>query len=157
MTLMSVTVAVTHPHFTVLSWLSLAGALFLLGWLLGGTADRLRSSRHRLATTLESMLDPFVVLEPVRDRAARIVDVRVVLANAAARRGDGVESVLLVRHPMLRVSRSDAPALLDAYRRTIETGEPLVLDGAEFADAKDGRRRLFDVRAFRVDHVLACT
>jgi hypothetical protein len=81
-----------------------------------------------------------------------------VFANAAARRDDGVESAVLVRHPMLRVSRADAPALLDAHRRTLETGEPMVLNGAEFVDTTNGSRRLFDVRAFRVDHhVLACT
>src|SRR5437762_202986 len=64
MTLLSVTVVVTHPHFTTLGWISMAAALSLLGWLLGATADRLRSTQRRLASTIESMLAPLGVLDP---------------------------------------------------------------------------------------------
>ena len=147
----------THPLLDPLGWVARAAALLLLGGLLGATADSLRSNQRRFEATLDSMLDPFMVLEPVVDLDGRLVDVRPVYANATARAGgDGERSRILI-HPVTGVGGRVSAALVDGFRLTYESRHPLVLNGFEVAPAGPGRSRLYDVRAFCVDDMLACT
>lgn len=147
--------AMVHPQLHLLGWLSRAMALLPLGGLLGSTADRLRRSQGRFSATLESMLDPFVVLEPVVDLAGRLVDVQPVYANAAARAGGDA-----TRLPLLRGGGDASATVMAGLRRTFETHEPFVLDGLETPAKRSGggsRPRTYDVRAFWADDMLACT
>ena len=148
-----------HPDVHLLGWISRASVLLVLGSLLGLTAERLRASQRRYAATLESMLDPFMVFEPVVDLDGRLIDVRPIFANATARRADGNDRGQVLTHPLLLAGGECASVLMDGLRYTYETRRPLVIDGLEADSGRLGQKqkRLYDVRAFFVDDMIACT
>ena len=109
-------------------------------------------ARSRLTITLNSMLDPYILLRAVRHPSGRIVDVEYLDANAAAlsymrrTREDLIGSRLLERYPAHAFT-----GLFAEYAHVIETGDPLVLDDFAMSSeiTRDGRR--FDMRGVRVD------
>lgn len=116
-------------------------------------------SKERLRATLESMLDPHLVLEAVRDDAGAIVDFQFVQANAAAVTFYGVGSDALIgatlkgKHPSVA-----STTLFDDYVRLIETGEPVVRDDWAFPqDLMDGVPRRYDFRAVKIDDEVSVT
>lgn len=48
------------------------------------TRQRLKTEQCRLSTSLDALLDPHLMLSPVRDDAGSIVDLRIARANPAA-------------------------------------------------------------------------
>lgn len=117
----------------------------------GATADG-ASQATLLQAALDSMLDPYVVLEAVRSGTGEIVDFRYVVANQAACEFNGrthdelVGARLLTLHPAAQTT-----GLFDGYRTIIETGEPLVLEDWPYPqDLLGGQERRYDVRAVRV-------
>lgn len=134
--------------------------LFLLAALLGRAAEQHKSSETRFRTSLENMLDPFVILTAVRDAQGIIVDFAYEFANEAACRHNQVPRDALVGRRLLDLLPEHAAAgLLDEYRRVVETGEPLVRDNLVYTDSWGGRTmtRIFDVRATRLGDGLAYT
>ncbi len=120
----------------------------------------LRTGEERFRTTIETLLDPLVILRAVRDGTGRIVDFIYDYANAAAGAANRVTPHDLVgRRLMEFLPAHESAGLLTAYSRVIETGEPLVLDGFAYADAWGGERleRIFDVRASRLGESLVYT
>jgi diguanylate cyclase (GGDEF)-like protein/PAS domain S-box-containing protein len=117
---------------------------------------RAEQDEERLSATLDSLLDPHIVLEAVRDDTDRIVDFLYAQANAAACRFLGMASGELRGS---RVLESDAGRaaedLLAAAAHVIVSGEPLVRDDYEY-DGPDGRRR-YDIRAVNVGDALSFT
>ena len=111
-------------------------------------------------TSLETMLDPFVILIPVFDVDGTVVDFTYEYANSAAcvenriAREDLIGCRLLELVPAHRSS-----GLFEMYCHTLDSGEPLVLDRFFYEDKWGGelKVRWLDVRANRVDGALACT
>ena len=83
----------------------------------------------RLRATLDSLLDPHVVLTSVRDDSGEIVDFEYTDANAAACEYNGRPYEELVGMRLLDfLPGHQDTGLLDMYRTVIESGEPLILD-----------------------------
>ncbi len=107
----------------------------------GDTADRLRA-------TLDSLLDPHVVLTAMRDERGEIVDFEYTDANAAACVYNGRSYDELIGSRLLGLLPGHASSgLMDKYRKVIETGEPLVLDDFVYkVELHGGQERHFDIR-----------
>lgn len=109
------------------------------------------AERLRLRATLEGMLDPLAIIEPVRDDDRRVVDFTYLDLNPAACSWLGVE-----RHRLAgtRLRESfpgiESSGLLRQLAEVSETGRPLVLDDFPFVLHGVGLRRL-DVRGIRGD------
>jgi two-component system, cell cycle sensor histidine kinase and response regulator CckA len=117
------------------------------------TNEALRQSETRFEAAVESLLDPLVILQAVRDGAGRIVDFAYTYANDAACRYNHLTRDAHIGRRLLELLPAhESAGLLDAYARVVETGEPLVLDGLEYADRWGGveQSRIFDVRAHRL-------
>jgi PAS domain S-box-containing protein len=116
-------------------------------------------NRERFLASIETLIDPFVLLRPVRDEAGRIVDFVYEYANAAACDANILDGEDLVGMRVLeRVTPLAPVGLFDAYATVVETSEPLALD--DFASAgTDGEtdRRFFDVRALKAVELLVLT
>ncbi len=125
---------------------------------LAETRDALAQDRARLAATLNALLDPHVLLGPVRDGEGRIVDFRYLEANAAAcaynqlSREQLLGSSLLALLPAHRTT-----GLLEQYRAVIETGQALVIDDVVYPHEIHQEERRFDIRAVKVGDVLSYT
>ena len=106
----------------------------------------------RRTTALETMLDPFVVLQAVRDGAGDVIDFVYSEANRAAcsyfslDRTDVVGSRMLVRYPGQVTS-----GLFDQYVSVLDARTPLVIDGALLRSDVTHDHRYLDIRAARVD------
>jgi PAS domain S-box-containing protein len=105
------------------------------------------------------LLDPYVVLEAVRDEAGQIVDFVYVYANPAACAYNGLAYQDLVGARLLELLPGHASAgLLDQYGQVVETGEPLVQDDVVYAqELLGGVERHYDARAARVGDGLSYT
>ena len=115
---------------------------------------------ERLRAALSSMLDPFVLLEAVRDDRGRIVDFVYEYANRAAAEANRVPSDDLEGRRLLELLPGHiGSGMFERYAQLVETGEPLVYDGMEYEDVWGGvrDRRVFDVRAVPVGDGLAYT
>jgi diguanylate cyclase (GGDEF)-like protein/PAS domain S-box-containing protein len=139
------------------------GRRVVVGTLLDVTADveaaeRLAVSQERLRHTLDSQIDPFEILEAVRDADGRLVDLRYLEANEASLPLHGRTRQELIGATMLELYPDLAgSAPLAAYFHTVETGEPLVLDGVPYDSPRlDGVRR-YDLRGLRTGDGLAAT
>jgi len=116
------------------------------------------ADRAALRATADSLLDPHVRLDAVRDAGGRIVDFVYVDANPAACAYNGREYQDLVGSRLLDLQAGTGTGLLDQYRQVVETGEPLVLDDIVYAQELLGRaERHYDVRAVRVGDGLSYT
>lgn len=123
-------------------------------------ADELvQAERERLRSAMNSMLDPHVMLEAVRDESERIVDFVYTDANPAACAYDGLDYQDLVGARLLELLPGHASTgLLEYYRQVVETGEPLVLDDFVYSqELLGGVERYYDVRAVRVGDGLSYT
>ena len=113
---------------------------------------------RRLRATLDSLLDPFVLLESVRDETGRLVDLRYVDANGSAvaynrrPREQLIGSTMLELFPALF---SNGP--LSSYFEAIETGEPMILDDVPYGNEMFGQTRYYDLRGVKNGDGLALT
>lgn len=106
----------------------------------------------RLRATVDSMLDPHVLLRAVRDPSGQLLDVQVVEANEAALRYANLPREKAVGALLGQILPVDVrPTACEWVTTAIETGEPLALDGARLRD------RHLDVRAVRVGEFLSFT
>ncbi len=106
-----------------------------------------------------SLIDPFVLLKPVRD-GAQIVDFFYEYANDAACEANVLAREELVGMRMLERSTQLAPVgLFNAYVKVIETSEPLALDDFAQPSRRGGEldQRFFDVRALSTGDLLVLT
>jgi diguanylate cyclase (GGDEF)-like protein/PAS domain S-box-containing protein len=112
--------------------------------------EQRRQAELRTAA-LDGMLDPLVLLEPVRDAAGAVADFRYVEVNRAATHYLGRSAADLVGMRLSEVmSAAGAAAMIPAYRHTLETRETMVLDGQPLASQVTGTTRHFDMRATAV-------
>ena len=114
----------------------------------------------RFQTAIETLIDPFVLLAPVRDAAGEVVDFVYEYANDAACGTNVSAREELVGMRMVERLIQLAPVgLFDDYAAVIETGTPLELN--DFAQpsrrAGETSQRFFDVRALRAGELLVLT
>ena len=142
------------------------GAGDLLGWVVAvrdveelvDTRRALVADRAQLRATLDSLLDPHVLLVAVRDPAGRIVDFVYASVNDAActymrmPREDLEGAHLLVLLPGQAGS-----GMLAMYASAVESGEPLSLDDYAYPHELLGDERRYDIRAVRVGDALSFT
>ncbi len=140
------------------------GVVFL-GTLKDATADveaveGLARSQERLRATLDSQFDPFALLSVVRDEQGAPVDLRYDECNTAA------AAYLGRSHPREVIGllvgeiepRQRALTLMAACFRTVETGEPLVIDASPYRDRRFGHGLAqYDVRARKYGDGVALT
>ena len=122
-------------------------------------ARAVEHARDTLQATMDSLLDPHVLLKAVRDPGGQIVDFVLADANPAACAYNRIPYQDLVGSRLLDLQPGTVGyGLLDQYRQVVQSGEPLVLD--DFAYAQEllgGRERRYDVRAVRVGERLSYT
>ncbi len=101
---------------------------------------------------LDAMLDPYVLLTPVRDAAGDVCDFRFDDVNPAALAVYGMAREVLIGRSLIELHPAvTATGLLDRYREVLTTGDALLLDDWEYpADILGGELRRYDVRAVRV-------
>ncbi len=105
---------------------------------------------------MESNLDAFFILEPMRDAAGDIQDLRYVLLNARAERTLGRPRAEVIGHGMCELFpelRSDG--MLARYVRAIQTGEPVVEERS--AVANTGQTRWYHLQAVKLGDGLGVT
>jgi len=111
-------------------------------------------------TSLETMLDPFAIIAPVRDAEGHIADFEYAYANTAMGENAHVDREALIGRRLLDVRPAHrSSGLFEMYCHTLDSGEPLVLDGFSCEDnwAGELKVRWYDIRANRLDGALACT
>jgi PAS domain S-box-containing protein len=108
--------------------------------------------RAALRATLDSLLDPHIRLEVVRDKDGQIIDFMYVDANPAACEYNKTTYEELIGTRLLDLFPGHADTdLLEMYRHVIETDEPLVLDDYVYAqELMGGEERHYDIRAAHV-------
>ena len=133
---------------------------------LEGAAERRRAeaalteSETRFRATAETLIDPFAILRAVRDETGRIVDFVYEFANEAACVANRVARKEMIGRRLLDLlPEHQSAGLIELYGRTVETGEPVVLDDLGYTDSWGGERmdRVFDVRASKLGDAIACT
>lgn len=114
------------------------------------TEQALLESQERLRGTIDTLLDPWVLLEAVRDASGVIVDFRFIDANQAACRANQLAYDQLMGRTLLELLPAHGPTGLFArYAEVVETGEPLAMDDLPYVGL-DGVERRSDNRAARV-------
>jgi diguanylate cyclase (GGDEF)-like protein/PAS domain S-box-containing protein len=107
---------------------------------------------------LDSLLDPHLLLSPLRDTTGRITDFRINDANIAAAEYYHLERETMLGRGLLEFLPSDGVrALLAMARDAYESGEPLVVNNYPFALEIYGQESRFDIRAVRIDDEIVWT
>lgn len=112
--------------------------------------------RRRLRAAVDAAVEPWVLLEAVRDPGGRVVDFVYRDLNRAALRQQGWSRAdLLGRSVGETPSAVVSSGLLQFYVRCLDTGEPLALDdfayeGRTMTDSSPQSHR-YEIRAVRVD------
>lgn len=110
--------------------------------------ERADAADRLLRASMDTLLDPWVLMRAVRDDDGVIVDFRYLEANREACRVNGREHDDLVGSSLLELLPAHRGALLDMYAAVVDTGTPLALDDHPFD--MDGQTRWYDNRAVRV-------
>jgi len=121
---------------------------------------RLARSEERFVTSIDTLIDPFVLLRPLLSEVGKVVDFVYEYANDAACETNMVAREELVGMRVLERFTQLAPVgLFDAYAAVIETSDPLALN--DFAQPHAPRdepdQRFFDVRALKAGELLVLT
>jgi len=155
----------TTPVLASVTGLDLDGGTIVRCLIVADLTDVMKARQEAqageavLRATLDSLLDPHVLLEAVRDESGQIVDFVYVDANPAACAYNGIDSQDLVGARLLDLQPGSVGyGLMEQYRRVVETGEPLVLDDLVYAQELMGdQERCYDVRASRVGDGISYT
>jgi len=119
-----------------------------------------RENEERFHGCVEKLIDPLVLLRPVRDDAGRIVDFVYAYANDAARKTEVLGRKELVGRRVLELfEQIGAGGLFDRCASVAETGEPLALDDFTYPGpwGAQANRRFFDLRASKAGELLVLT
>ena len=111
-------------------------------------ARRADAASALLRASMDSLLDPWVLLRAVRDARGTVTDFVYVEANREACRHNGMAHQDLIGRRLLDLLPGHRGALLADYAGVLEGGEPLILDDVAFIT--DGETRWFDNRAVKV-------
>ncbi|MEN9644349.1 MAG: hypothetical protein RL238_1018 [Actinomycetota bacterium] len=117
--------------------------------------DDLAAANRRLRATLDTLFDPHVLLQAMRDEHGKVYDFLHLESNEAACHYNGATREQLIGSTLMKWSPQDHDynrMLVDMFAQVIETGIPLVLDDWEFPErVRDGSKRRFDIRVTKVD------
>ncbi len=122
--------------------------------------DALQESAERFRATLQTLIDPLVLLTAAHDADGTVVDFVCAFANDAACAVSGVIREELIGRRLLEfLPESPISGLFDAFVRVIETGEPFIQDDLVFAVGGDGEQteRHLNVRVTSVGDQVAIT
>ena len=120
--------------------------------------EELGREKARLATTLESLLDPHLTLQPLRSTEGRVVDFVIVDANAAACAELRLPADQLVGATLReRLSAHVEANLVERYAQVVDTGEPLALNDFSLRHDSLQHPTILDIRVVRVGDGLSCT
>ena len=120
--------------------------------------EELQLERARLVTTLDSLLDPYLTLHPLRNGDGSVVDFVILDANAPACADLGLQREQLLGAGLLERLPDHAEAgLLERYVRVVETGEPLALNDFSLRHGPRREPHILDIRVVRVGDGLSCT
>ena len=115
-------------------------------------------TRQELESLTKAMLDPHVVIAPIRDKNGKIFDFEFLDANTPAcafnvtSRDEIVGSSIMGQLPNHRPSE-----LLPMYVAIMETGEPLILNDVAYVLGNQGIERRVDVRGVKVGERISIT
>ena len=113
---------------------------------------------HQWWVTVESMLDPFVVLTAVRNEAGEICDFVFTIANAAAATDQNVAIDDLVGTEFLTLfPHLKDEGIFQAYAHVVDTGEPLIIDDTEVYNDVLAKTRRYDIRGAKAGDSLVLT
>jgi PAS domain S-box-containing protein len=116
--------------------------------------QELASSEARYRTTVEHLLDPLALLSAVRDDEGRLVDFRYEYVNPAHVEQAPISSGDVVGRRLLELHREAVSSgLFDAYRKVVETGEPILWDAFGYQGTVADRpiERVLDIRVAKLD------
>ncbi len=117
-----------------------------------------RADRAHLRATVDSLLDPLVLLAAARDESGRLVDFAFADVNPAACAYSGMAHADLIGARLLDVFTGHVGTdLLAAYRGVVETGTPLSLDDVTYVHEILGTERRYDIRAAQVGDGISLT
>ncbi len=121
--------------------------------------EQLRSQRQRLHTTIDSLIDPHVLLQPERDVLGVSVDFRICEANQAALHAAGRSREQLLGRTLLPLLPGlAATGLLKLCIQAVEQSRPLSLDNVPLPwPDRAGRDLYVDIRAVPVAGALSVT
>ncbi len=120
--------------------------------------EQLVMDKIQLRATLDSLLDPHVIMQPVREDRHRIVDFALADANpAACAHHQSTRKELVGRKLRDLFPAAAAEARLDLYRQVMETGQPLILNDFVYLGESAGSEHRYDVRAVRVGDAISYT
>jgi diguanylate cyclase (GGDEF)-like protein/PAS domain S-box-containing protein len=121
--------------------------------------QKLEQEHRTLQATLDSLLDPHLTLDPVRDGQGRVVDLIVASGNPAAFAYIRIEANRLIGSRLSTVLPGLVETgLMQRYCEAMETGEPLMLTGFYYPNHEiRGGDYYFDVSAARAGEVLTLT
>lgn len=120
--------------------------------------EELGKEKARLATTLDSLLDPHLTLQPLRNGDGQVADFVILEANAAACADLGLPCEQLVGALLQERLPAHAEAgLLERYRAVLNTGEPLALNDFFLVEGPGKHHPILDIRVVRVGDGLSCT
>ncbi|MFO7628818.1 MAG: PAS domain-containing protein [Prochlorococcaceae cyanobacterium] len=118
--------------------------------------QRLEQERAELRATLDALIEPHILLAPVRDGSGTIVDFLYHDANPAACSYNRLPREQLVGMSLLALLPAhQATGLLEHYREAMASGQPLVLDDYAYPNDLLGEERRYDIRAVRVGDLLS--
>ena len=120
--------------------------------------EEIESERARVRATLDSLLDPHILMRAMRDAGGKITDFLIADANDAACLYNRLPRSGFVGHRLLELLPAHvATGLLDLYRRAIESGRPLVLDDYLYPHDILEEPRYYDIRGVKVGDALSFT
>jgi diguanylate cyclase (GGDEF)-like protein/PAS domain S-box-containing protein len=115
--------------------------------------------RERLRRTIDTLHDPHVLLEPVRDADCRTIDLVYVEANEAACSYNKVSHEELIGNTVRTiVPGTPGVQLVALFAEALASGDPLVIDEMVFEDPiREVRGRRFELRAAKVGDAISVT
>jgi PAS domain S-box-containing protein len=120
--------------------------------------NQLNLERARLSATLDSLMDPHVMFEAVRDNSGKVVDFIFADANDAAIAYNHSTREAMIGGRLLDILPGHARSgVFDTYVHALETGEPMILDDSIYYNEVWGSLRHCDVRAQKVGDGLSYT
>lgn len=118
----------------------------------------LERERARLAATLDSLLDPHVVLEAMRDASGRIVDFIYTDVNGSAcAEIDRDRDQLIGKHLLDVMPAQQGKALFGMCCQAVESTQPLVLNDFVYPYQVKADDRRYDIRAVAIGDSISYT
>lgn len=109
----------------------------------------IKTERQHLRATLDSLLDPHILTQPIRGGDGSVMDIVCADANPAACAWLGIGREQLLGRRMLKLfPQIRTSGLMEFYRDTVETGRQAILD--DFEVLRDGAKIWLDLRGVRV-------